>query len=125
MALVQQDFAEKGVSIHVSPAQEGIVALTDHRAFHQVMLNLMTNACQAMPDGGLLHISLRAVSKNDLPERFATCLDLFFFFGQSYAEISETTGHPINTVRSHIRRAKEMLRATLSPDLVEECYGLS
>jgi len=60
-----------------------------------------------------------------LPERFAVCIDLFFFFDQTYQEISETTGHPINTVRSHIRRAKEMLRAVLEPDFPEECYGLS
>lgn len=60
-----------------------------------------------------------------LPDRFATCLDLFFFFGQTYAEISDTTGHPVNTVRSHIRRAKEMLRTQLAPDLLEENYGLS
>ncbi len=60
-----------------------------------------------------------------LPDKFATCLDLFFFFGQTYAEISATTGHPVNTVRSHIRRAKEMLRLSLSDDLSEECYGLS
>ena len=60
-----------------------------------------------------------------LPDKFATCLDLFFFFGQTYAEISATTGHPVNTVRSHIRRAKEMLRLSLSNDLSEECYGLS
>ena len=60
-----------------------------------------------------------------LPDKFATCLDLFFFFGQTYAEISDTTGHPVNTVRSHIRRAKEMLRLSLTDDLSEGCYGLS
>lgn len=60
-----------------------------------------------------------------LPDRFATCLDLFFFFGQTYAEISTTTGHPVNTVRSHIRRAKEMLRLSLPDNLSEECYGMS
>ena len=60
-----------------------------------------------------------------LPDRFATCLDLFFFFGQTYAEISLTTGHPVNTVRSHIRRAKEMLRLSLADDFPEECYGMS
>ncbi len=60
-----------------------------------------------------------------LPERFATCLDLYFFFGMTYEEISRTTGHPINTVRSHIRRAKEQLRETLSDDLLEGCYDVS
>jgi len=59
-----------------------------------------------------------------LPDKFATCLDLYFFFGQTYAEISETTGQPLNTVRSHIRRAKEMLRRSLAAD-TEDLYGLS
>jgi RNA polymerase sigma-70 factor, ECF subfamily len=60
-----------------------------------------------------------------LPDKFATCLDLFFFFGQTYSEISATTGHPVNTVRSHIHRAKEMLRLSLSDDLSGERYGVS
>jgi PAS domain S-box-containing protein len=47
MALVQQDFTDKGVRIQLSVADEKICALTDHRAFHQVMLNLMTNAADA------------------------------------------------------------------------------
>jgi RNA polymerase sigma-70 factor, ECF subfamily len=61
----------------------------------------------------------------ELPERFATCLDLYFSFGMTYEEISATTGHPVNTVRSHIRRAKEQLRATLSDDMLEGCYDVS
>ena len=60
-----------------------------------------------------------------LPVRFATCLDLFFFFGQTYSEISMTTGHPVNTVRSHIRRAKEMLRLSLADDLAGGPNGVS
>ncbi len=47
MALVQQDFADKGVRIRWSVDGGDITALTDHRAFHQVMLNLMTNAADA------------------------------------------------------------------------------
>jgi RNA polymerase sigma-70 factor (ECF subfamily) len=60
-----------------------------------------------------------------LPKRFATCIDLFFFFGMTYEEISTTTGHPINTVRSHIRRAKESLRRSLSLKLLEDTHGVS
>lgn len=50
MALVQQDFTDKGVRIRLSVADEQIYAMTDHRAFHQVMLNLMTNAADAFED---------------------------------------------------------------------------
>jgi RNA polymerase sigma-70 factor (ECF subfamily) len=60
-----------------------------------------------------------------LPTRFATCLDLFFFFGLTYEEISGTTGHPVNTVRSHIRRAKEQLRRALSDGVPGDSYGVS
>lgn len=59
-----------------------------------------------------------------LPVRFAACLDLYFFFGLTYAEISRTTGYPVNTVRSHIRRAKERLHAALSRELPEGCHDL-
>ena len=65
-----------------------------------------------------------ADAMRSLPQRFATCLDLFFFFGQTYDEISTTTGHPVNTVRSHIRRAKELLRGSLADDLMEGSYGM-
>ncbi len=47
MALVQQDFAQKGANIQLSVEQDDIYALTDHRAFHQVMLNLLTNSADA------------------------------------------------------------------------------
>jgi len=47
MALVQQDFIDKGVRIQLSVADDDIHARTDHRAFHQVMLNLLTNAADA------------------------------------------------------------------------------
>lgn len=60
-----------------------------------------------------------------LPERFSTCLDLYFFFGMTYDEISRATGHPVNTVRSHIRRAKQRLRHALSADLLEGCHDMS
>jgi RNA polymerase sigma-70 factor (ECF subfamily) len=61
----------------------------------------------------------------ELPGRFATCLDLHFFFGQTYEEISTTTGHPVNTVRSHVRRAKALLRPVLMDQLSEGSHGMS
>jgi len=60
----------------------------------------------------------------ELPPRFAICLDLFFFFSNSYAEIAETTGIPLNTVRSHIRRAKKLLQTALSSHTSEVCHEL-
>lgn len=44
-----------------------------------------------------------------LPRRYADCIGLYYFFELSYQEVSDVTGHPLNTVRSHIRRARRVL----------------
>ncbi|WP_296325325.1 sigma-70 family RNA polymerase sigma factor [Treponema sp. UBA3813] len=49
----------------------------------------------------------------DLPEKFALCVELYFFYDNSHAEISEITGLPVNTIKSHIFRAKKILREKL------------
>jgi RNA polymerase sigma-70 factor (ECF subfamily) len=41
------------------------------------------------------------------------CVDLFFFYDRSYQEIEAITGFPVNTVKSHVFRAKKMLRERL------------
>ena len=50
----------------------------------------------------------------DLPERFRICVDLFFFYHRSYQEIEAITGFPVNTVKSHVFRAKKLLREKLA-----------
>ncbi|MDR0758862.1 MAG: sigma-70 family RNA polymerase sigma factor [Treponema sp.] len=49
----------------------------------------------------------------DLPERYRTCVDLFFFYDRSYQEIEAITGFPVNTIKSHVFRAKKLLRDKL------------
>lgn len=49
----------------------------------------------------------------DLPEKFAVCVELYFFYDNSHAEISKITGLPVNTIKSHIFRAKKILREKL------------
>jgi RNA polymerase sigma-70 factor (ECF subfamily) len=49
----------------------------------------------------------------DLPERYKACVDLFFFYGRSYQEIEVITGFPVNTIKSHVFRAKKLLRERL------------
>lgn len=49
----------------------------------------------------------------ELPKQYAVCLDLFFFYDVSYAEISKITKLPVNTIKSHIFRAKKILRDKL------------
>ncbi|MDR0321831.1 MAG: sigma-70 family RNA polymerase sigma factor [Treponema sp.] len=49
----------------------------------------------------------------ELPERFRICVDLFFFYDRSYQEIEAITGFPVNTIKSHVFRAKILLREKL------------
>jgi RNA polymerase sigma-70 factor (ECF subfamily) len=64
----------------------------------------------------MLHkISQEAVLEavKDLPPRFRICVDLFFFYDRSLKEIEAITGYPVNTIKSHVFRAKKMLRKKL------------
>lgn len=63
----------------------------------------------------LLAASRKAIrtAVDELPERYRVCVDLFFFYDMPYADISEVTGLPVNTIKSHVFRAKKMLRAQL------------
>ncbi|MBQ2314283.1 MAG: sigma-70 family RNA polymerase sigma factor [Treponema sp.] len=50
----------------------------------------------------------------ELPEQYAACLDFYFFHDMSYDEIAAVTDMPLNTIKSHIFRAKKILRRKLS-----------
>jgi RNA polymerase sigma-70 factor (ECF subfamily) len=63
---------------------------------------------------------LRAAAKDavlnavgELPDRYRICVDLFFFYDRSYQEIEMITGFPVNTIKSHVFRAKKLLRDKL------------
>ncbi|MDR2768177.1 MAG: sigma-70 family RNA polymerase sigma factor [Treponema sp.] len=49
----------------------------------------------------------------DLPEKYRVCVDLYFFYERSLLEIEKITGFPLNTVKSHLFRAKKLLREKL------------
>ena len=53
---------------------------------------------------------------DELEEKYRSVIKLYYFDTLSYEEIQEKTGLPINTVRTHLRRAKELLRQRLSYD---------
>lgn len=63
----------------------------------------------------ILSITQQAVNEaiKELPEKYAICLTLYFFHDLSHEEISSVTGFPINTIKSHIFRAKKILRQKL------------
>jgi len=60
-------------------------------------------------------ITIEAVHEavQELPARYAECLDLYFFYDTAYEEIAVITGLPVNTIKSHIFRAKKILREKL------------
>jgi len=75
-----------------------------------------------LPDPGfspeekeIRRITVEAVrtAVKELPKHYAICLDMYFFYDMSYQEISDTTGFPVNTIKSHIFRAKKILRDKL------------
>ena len=49
----------------------------------------------------------------ELPGKYRICIDLFFFYDRSIKEIGAITGFPENTVKSHVFRAKKLLRERL------------
>jgi RNA polymerase sigma-70 factor (ECF subfamily) len=50
---------------------------------------------------------------SELQERFRVCIDLSFFYDMTYEEIGVVTGFPLNTIKSHVLRAKKILREKL------------
>ena len=63
----------------------------------------------------LRKITMEAVQETmqELPEKFAICLDLYFFYDFAYVDISEMLDLPVNTVKSHIFRAKKLMKKKL------------
>jgi RNA polymerase sigma-70 factor, ECF subfamily len=49
----------------------------------------------------------------ELPDRYREAVALRFFADLSLQEIAATTGRPLNTVKTHLRRGLEMLRPTI------------
>jgi two-component system, cell cycle sensor histidine kinase and response regulator CckA len=56
----------KEITIHHSPAADGIVVEVDRKQIEQVLLNLFVNAWHAMPDGGDLYLSLKPVVLSEI-----------------------------------------------------------
>ncbi|BBM87858.1 RNA polymerase sigma factor [Candidatus Uabimicrobium amorphum] len=63
---------------------------------------------------------LDAIQK--LPEQYQICLDFYFFLGFTYQQIQEITNLPINTIKSHVFRAKQILRQELEKTAAKEYY---
>lgn len=55
-----------------------------------------------------------------LPERYRICVDMYFFYDMPYADIGEVTGLPVNTIKSHVFRAKKILKQQLEEGVLHE-----
>jgi RNA polymerase sigma-70 factor, ECF subfamily len=75
----------------------------------------LINSCNTPEKTALRNAAKEAVNAavKELPERFGVCIDLFFFYDRSYQEIEAITGIPVNTIKSHVFRAKILLREKL------------
>ncbi len=54
-----------------------------------------------------------------LPEKYRVCVDMYFYYDMAYGDISEVTGQPVNTIKSHVFRAKKILREHLGEQFIE------
>ncbi len=59
-----------------------------------------------------------------LPERYRLSVDLYFFMGLTYKEINEITGVPVNTIKSDVLRAKQILRDSLKGTIAEDYHEI-
>jgi two-component system sensor histidine kinase AtoS len=60
LPLIKDDLEMKGIDIRTNIPKGNLVALTDSRALHHVMLNLLTNAADAVADRDNGHITITA-----------------------------------------------------------------
>ena len=52
-----------------------------------------------------------------LPEKYRVVITLYHLQGKQYEEIAKVLGLPLGTVKTHLHRAKEMLRTRLAGTL--------
>ena len=55
-----------------------------------------------------------------LPDKYRAVITLYHLQGQQYDEIATVLGLPMGTVKTHLFRAKELLRKRLSPESDED-----
>ncbi|TET30724.1 MAG: HAMP domain-containing protein, partial [Anaerolineales bacterium] len=63
LSLVEKDLALKGIEIETDYTRDGATVCVDSNQIQQVLLNLVTNAADAMPKGGRLQAATRLLSE--------------------------------------------------------------
>lgn len=72
---------------------------------------LLTGKDRTPEEEQIRKITAEAIRESieDLPEQYSMCVEMYFFHGLKYDEISEITDSPVNTIKSNIFRAKKIL----------------
>jgi RNA polymerase sigma-70 factor (ECF subfamily) len=102
--------------IAYNTAVNGIRRQKDYRSLAAEASPEESDRGAATPERALLRAAAAGAVREalaDLPERYRVCVDLFFFYDRSYQEIEVITGYPVNTIKSHVFRAKKLLREKL------------
>jgi RNA polymerase sigma-70 factor (ECF subfamily) len=92
-------------------AVNGITRRKEYRSLAEEDLRAEETPEQLALKSAAKEAVLKAVG--ELPEKYRVCVDLFFFYGRSIKEIEVITGFPENTIKSHVFRAKKLLRERL------------
>jgi len=92
-----------------------INSVTRKKEYHSLAEDEIESDCDTPERKLFKNLARDAVLEaiTELPERFRVCVDLFFFYDRSYQEIEAITGYPVNTIKSHVFRAKKILRKKL------------
>ncbi|MCH5257674.1 MAG: RNA polymerase sigma factor [Lachnospiraceae bacterium] len=80
-----------------------------------------TVSIEKIPEGEKSYFHLPHVNEDEtlweilaLPEKYKNCLYFFYYEGYSIKEISQILKIPENTVKTNLRRGREILKETLS-----------
>jgi two-component system response regulator AtoC len=68
LSLIERDLMLKGISIRAEHIADGATVHVDTNQIQQVLLNLVTNAADAMPHGGRLRITTQVLPDRDMVE---------------------------------------------------------
>lgn len=76
---------------------------------------LLPSPARSPEENEIRRLTAEAIKEalRELPKQYAACLDFYFFHDMSYDEIAAVTDIPLNTIKSHIFRAKKILRQKL------------
>jgi len=94
LLFIEPTLKESKVSLHFSLTPVPPLKL-DPNQIEEVIINLATNAIQAMPDGGTLSISIRAVTREDIAEeghkeRFLRIMNVYELPQWAQIKVSDT-----------------------------------